>query len=317
MCNFLVRKFSVFFLVLTLVFVVVGCGSDTSSDSNQAALSGEIKIEGSSTVYPIAQAVAEEFMLLHDGVNITVGLSGTSNGFKAIINGEADIANASRHIKDEELQTIASNNDEAIEMPVAYDGITVVVHPDNDWALDMTVEELNKIWAKGSTIKRWNEVRAQWPDEPISLFGPGTSSGTFDYFTEVINGKAKESREDFIASEDDNVLVQGVSGDRYALGYFGFAYYEENKAKLKAVGIKETAESAAVLPTIETIGDGSYKPLSREIYIYPLKSALSRLEVQEFLKFYMSEEGGQTLAEEVGYVRLEQAKYDQNLSFLP
>jgi phosphate transport system substrate-binding protein len=181
----------------------------------------------------------------------------------------------------------------------------------------MTVEELNKIWAKGSTIKRWNEVRAQWPDEPISLFGPGTSSGTFDYFTEVINGKAKESREDFIASEDDNVLVQGVSGDRYALGYFGFAYYEENKAKLKAVGIKETAESAAVLPTIETIGDGSYKPLSREIYIYPLKSALSRLEVQEFLKFYMSEEGGQTLAEEVGYVRLEQAKYDQNLSFLP
>jgi phosphate transport system substrate-binding protein len=307
----------VFFLVLTLVFVVVGCGSDTSSDSNQAALSGEIKIEGSSTVYPIAQAVAEEFMLLHDGVNITVGLSGTSNGFKAIINGEADIANASRHIKDEELQTIASNNDEAIEMPVAYDGITVVVHPDNDWALDMTVEELNKIWAKGSTIKRWNEVRAQWPDEPISLFGPGTSSGTFDYFTEVINGKAKESREDFIASEDDNVLVQGVSGDRYALGYFGFAYYEENKAKLKAVGIKETAESAAVLPTIETIGDGSYKPLSREIYIYPLKSALSRLEVQEFLKFYMSEEGGQTLAEEVGYVRLEQAKYDQNLSFLP
>ncbi len=317
MCNVLVRKFSVFFLVLTLVFVVVGCGSDTSSDSNQAALSGEIKIEGSSTVYPIAQAVAEEFMLLHDGVNITVGLSGTSNGFKAIINGEADIANASRHIKDEELQTIASNNDEAIEMPVAYDGITVVVHPDNDWALDMTVEELNKIWAKGSTIKRWNEVRAQWPDEPISLFGPGTSSGTFDYFTEVINGKAKESREDFIASEDDNVLVQGVSGDRYALGYFGFAYYEENKAKLKAVGIKETAESAAVLPTIETIGDGSYKPLSREIYIYPLKSALSRLEVQEFLKFYMSEEGGQTLAEEVGYVRLEQAKYDQNLSFLP
>lgn len=303
--------------MLTLVFVVVGCGSDTSSDSNQAALSGEIKIEGSSTVYPIAQAVAEEFMLLHDGVNITVGLSGTSNGFKAIINGEADIANASRHIKDEELQTIASNNDEAIEMPVAYDGITVVVHPDNDWALDMTVEELNKIWAKGSTIKRWNEVRAQWPDEPISLFGPGTSSGTFDYFTEVINGKAKESREDFIASEDDNVLVQGVSGDRYALGYFGFAYYEENKAKLKAVGIKETAESAAVLPTIETIGDGSYKPLSREIYIYPLKSALSRLEVQEFLKFYMSEEGGQTLAEEVGYVRLEQAKYDQNLSFLP
>ncbi|WP_274365711.1 PstS family phosphate ABC transporter substrate-binding protein [Paenibacillus thermotolerans] len=293
-----------------------GTNGETPAEEPAANVTGEIKLEGSSTVYPISQAIAEEFMNLHDGVNVTVGLSGSSNGFKAIINGEADIADASRKIKDKEIASLQEKNQEAVEMPVAYDGITVVVNPQNDWANDITVEELHKIWAKDSKVTKWSEVREGWPDEKITLFGPGAASGTFEYFTEAVNGEAKVSREDFTASEDDNVLVQGVAGDKYALGYFGFAYYEENQDKLKAVAIKETADAPAVMPSVETIGDASYKPLSREIYIYPLKSAMERPEVQEFIKFYMSAEG-QQFVEEVGYVALPQEKYDANLSLLP
>ncbi|HZG83535.1 PstS family phosphate ABC transporter substrate-binding protein [Paenibacillus sp.] len=334
------RKGSLLLVSVVLMIVVAACGGgnaggdEPAQDATQGAttetpteatpaeetganLTGDIKLEGSSTVYPISEAVAEEFMAMHEGVNVTVGLSGSSNGIKAIINGEADIANASRLIKDKEVAEIQAKGDDVVEMPVAYDGITVVIHPENDWATEMTVEELQKIWQKDSTIKKWNEVRPEWPDQPITLFGPGTASGTFEYFTEAINGEAKVSREDYTPSEDDNVLVQGVSGDKYALGYFGYAYYEENADKLKAVAIKETADAPAVAPSIETIGNGSYKPLSRMIYIYPLKSALERPEVQEFIKFYMSEEGGQTLSEEVGYVRLGQDLYDKNLSALP
>jgi len=331
------RKGSLLLVSIVLMIVVAACGGgnaggdeaaqgatetpatteETPAEETGANLTGEIKLEGSSTVYPISEAVAEEFMAMHEGVNVTVGLSGSSNGIKAIMNGEADIANASRLIKEEELKAIQDKGDDVVEMPVAYDGITVVIHPENDWATEMTVEELQKIWQKDSTVKNWSDVRPEWPNEPITLFGPGTASGTFEYFTEAINGEAKVSREDYTPSEDDNVLVQGVSGDKYALGYFGFAYYEENANKLKAVAIKETADAPAVAPSIETIGDGSYKPLSRSIYIYPLKSALERPEVQEFIKFYMSEEGGQTLSEEVGYVRLGQDLYDKNLSALP
>ncbi len=281
-----------------------------------AKLTGTIRIDGSSTVYPISQAVAEEFMNKFPNVNVTVGLSGSSNGIKAIINAEADIANSSRLMKDTELQSVKDKGDEAIKMPVAYDGITVVIHPTNYWAKQMTVEELKKIWNKGSTIKKWSEIRPEWPDFPITLYGPGTASGTFEYFTEAINGKAKESRSDYTASEDDNVLVQGISGDKFALGYFGFSYYEENMSKLKAVSIKTTADAKAVAPTKETIGNGTYKPLSREIFIYPLKSKLAKPEVKEFIKFYMSKEG-QALVEEVGYVHLGQSQYDQNLAQLP
>jgi phosphate transport system substrate-binding protein len=290
--------------------------NDEASNAPAAELSGDIQLEGSSTVYPVSQAIAEEFMNLHGGVNVTVGLSGSSNGFKAIINGEADIANASRTIKDEEKTKLQEKGQEAVEMPVAYDGITVVINPQNDWATDITVDELKKIWNKDSKVTKWSEVREGWPDERIKLFGPGAASGTFEYFTEAINGEAKVSREDYTASEDDNVLVQGVSGDQYAMGYFGFSYYEENQNKLKALPIKETADAPAVVPTIETIGDGSYKPLSRPIYIYALKSALERPEVQEFIKFYMSAEGQQYVSE-VGYVPLEQEKYDANLAQLP
>ena len=334
------RKSSLVLLTLVFALVVAACGNnaqggDATTGSGGAtaepqeqqeqeqapeqeeapALSGEIKLDGSSTVYPIAQAVAEEFMGLHD-VNVTVGLSGSSNGIKAIMNGEADIANSSRLIKEEEVKAIQDKGDDVVEMPVAYDGITVVIHPENDWATEMSVEQLKMIWQKDSTVKNWSDVDPSWPNEPITLFGPGTSSGTFEYFTDEINGEAKVSREDFTPSEDDNVLVQGVAGDKYAMGYFGFAYYEENKDQLKAVAIKENADAPAVAPTVETIADGSYKPLSRSIYIYPLKSALERPEVQEFIKFFMSEEG-QALAEEVGYVRLGQDIYDKNLSALP
>lgn len=324
-------KGSLWLVAVMMLIVLAACGGNnaggetttqTPPETNNAApaeqpaetgsdLSGEIKLEGSSTVYPISEAVAEEFMGINDGVNVTVGLSGSSNGFKAIINGEADIANASRTIKGEELDAIKANGDDVVEMPVAYDGITVVINPQNDWATDMTPEELKKIWEKDSTVKNWSDVRPEWPNEPIQLYAPGTASGTFEYFTEAINGEAKVSREDFTPSEDDNVLVQGVAGEKYAMGYFGFAYYEENQDKLKAVSIN------GVAPSMESIADGSYTPLSRQIYIYPLKSALERPEVQEFIKFYMSEEGGQTLSEEVGYVRLGQEYYDKNLSALP
>ncbi|MCI3923964.1 PstS family phosphate ABC transporter substrate-binding protein [Paenibacillus sp. TRM 82003] len=335
------RKSLMLLLSVMFVFVVAACGNNTEGEGTQGAapaaeepaaqapaaeekpaeepkaeVTGDIKLDGSSTVYPIAQAVAEEFMNLHKGANVTVGLSGSSNGIKAIINGEADIANASRTIKDSEVETIKGNGDDVVEMPVAYDGITVVIHPENDWATEMTVAELKKIWEKGSTVTKWSDVRADWPNEPITLFAPGAASGTFEYFTEAINGEAKVAREDVTASEDDNVLVQGVAGDKYAMSYFGFAYYEENHDKLKAVSVKVDDAAPAVAPSLETIGDFSYAPLSRFIYMYPLKSALERPEVQEFIKFYMSEEGS-ALAGEVGYVPLDRATLDKNLALLP
>jgi phosphate transport system substrate-binding protein len=290
-------------------------GGEANKSENTVKLTGNIRIDGSSTVFPISQAVAEEFMKKHRGVNVTVALSGSSNGIKKIISGEVDIANSSRLIKAAEQDEIKKKNDEAVEMAVAYDGITVVIHPSNTWAGEMTVEELKKIWQKDSTVKKWSDVRADWPDQAIKLYGPGTASGTFEYFTEAINGTAKESRNDFTPSEDDNVLVKGVSGDQYAMGYFGFSYYVENQKILKAVKIKKDANSPAIEPTHKSIEDGTYAPLSRPIYIYPLKSALAKPEVQEFLKFYMSAEG-QQLAEAVGYVKLQQSKYDANLALI-
>ncbi|WP_166242244.1 phosphate ABC transporter substrate-binding protein PstS family protein [Paenibacillus turpanensis] len=280
-----------------------------------AKLAGDIKIDGSSTVYPISQAVAEEFMKKNKDVKITVGLAGSSNGFKKLISEEIIIADASRKIKPTEIEELKKKNFEAIEMPVAYDGITVVVNKKNTFAKEMTVEELNKIWAKDSKIKKWSEVRAGWPDKEIKLYGPGTASGTFEYFTEEINKKAKESRTDYTASEDDNVLVKGVESDEFAMGYFGFSYYLEHKDKLNAVAIKVDAASPAVAPTTETIENGTYKPLGRPIFIYPRKDVLERPEVKEFLKFYMSAEG-QKLVEAVGYVKLPQKMYDENLAHL-
>jgi phosphate transport system substrate-binding protein len=330
--NAWLKKGTMALSIAALAFTAAACGAGNQQAANnqtqgggetlkpvettkpaETKLTGEIKIDGSSTVFPISQAVAEEFMKKNNGVKVTVALSGSSNGIKKIISGEIDIADSSRKIKSSEADEIKKKGDEPVEMAVAYDGITVVIHPKNDWATEMTVEELKKIWQKDSTVKNWSEVRAGWPDKPIKLYGPGTASGTFEYFTEAINGVAKESRSDYTPSEDDNVLVKGVSGDEYAMGYFGFSYFVENKDKLKAVKIKKDANSPAIEASVKTIEDGSYVPLSRPIYIYPLKSALAKPEVKEFIKYYMSAEG-QQLAEAVGYVKLPQSQYDANLA---
>jgi phosphate transport system substrate-binding protein len=337
------RKSAMVLAIVCLVFVLAACGnnnsvnsSDTNSTSGSGAtnstptpvkeepkqeepavkLSGEITIDGSSTVYPISQAVAEEFMALHPDVNITVNVSGSGNGAKRMIAGEIDIADMSRKFKEQELTDAAAGGNEVVLMEVAYDGITVVINKDNDWAKEMTAAELKQVWEKDSKVTKWSDIRAEWPNEKINLFGPGTASGTFEYFTEAINGEAKVSRDDFTPSEDDNVLVTGVSGDKYAMGYFGYSYFIENTDKLQAVAIQAEGATTFVEPIMETINDGSYAPLSRPIFIYPSKKAMERPEVQEFIKFYMSTEG-QDLAAEVGYVKLPQSKYDENVNMLP
>ncbi|WP_127582852.1 PstS family phosphate ABC transporter substrate-binding protein [Paenibacillus koleovorans] len=278
-------------------------------------LTGDIKIDGSSTVFPISQAVAEEFMKKQTGVKITVAEGGSSVGMTKLIAGEIDIADSSRKIKAEEADKIKAKSDEAIEMPIALDGVTVVVNKKNTFAKEMTVAELKKIWEKDSKIKKWNEIRPEWPDKEIKLYGPGTASGTFEFFTEAINGKAKESRTDFTPSEDDNVLVKGVAGDEFAMGYFGFAYFKENESTLNAVAIKVDANTPAVAPSHDTIEKMTYKPLSRQIFIYPTKNALAKPQVKEFIKYYNSAEG-QKLVEAAKYIKLPQDFYTKNLEFV-
>jgi phosphate transport system substrate-binding protein len=269
-----------------------------------------IKIDGSSTVYPITEAVAEEFQKKYKDIKVTVGISGTGGGFKKFCRGETDISNASRPIKKSEIELCAQNNIEYIEIPVAYDALSVVVNKQNNWVDNITVEELKKIWepeAQGK-ITKWNQIRPNWPDAPLRLFGPGTDSGTFDYFTEVIVGQAGKSRGDYVASEDDNVLVQGVQGDKYALGYFGYAYYVENKDKLKAVPVVNPITGKPVEPSEENIYKGEYVPLSRPLFIYVNLKSLERKEVQDFVDFYIKNAG--KLSREVGYVPMPQDFYD-------
>lgn len=266
-----------------------------------------IDIDGSSTVFPITEAVAEDFMVANPGSRVTVGESGTGGGFQKLCRGETVVSDASRPIKQSEIDACAAAGISFIELPVAYDGLTVVVNGANDWAPSMTVAELKTLWQPGAqgTVSRWNQVRPGWPDEEIHLFGPGVASGTFDYFTEAINGEAKASRGDYTSSEDDNVLVQGVAGDRLALGYFGLAYYEQNQDKLKAVGIDDGNPDngdGPVLPSIATVKGGTYRPLSRPLFIYVSTAALDRGEVQSFIEFYLHD--GPALAAEVGYVPL-------------
>ncbi|MCX7951317.1 MAG: PstS family phosphate ABC transporter substrate-binding protein [Clostridiales bacterium] len=269
-------------------------------------LKGTIKIDGSSTVYPITQAVAEEFKKANPGVEITVGVSGTGGVFKKFVVGETDMNDASRHVKQEELDKAKANGIEMTEITVAYDGIAVVVNKQNDWAKDMTAEELKKIWDKDSKVQFWSDVRPEWPKEKIKLYGPGTDSGTFDYFTQAINGKEKQIRADFTASEDDNVLVQGVAGDKYAMGFFGLAYYEENMDKLNVVKIN------GVEPTQDTVKNGTYQPLGRPLFVYVSNKAMERPEIKEFLKFYLTK--GRELVKETGYIPMEDAKYETELS---
>lgn len=313
-----VRRSGIILSGVILAASLAACGDNTNAENNGNAsgkLSGDIHIDGSSTVFPISQAMAEEFMIKHSSVKITVGESGTSNGMSKLINGEIDIADASRTIEDKEVSSLKDKSQEAVEMPIGLDGITVVVNSKNDWAKEMTVAELKKVWEKDSKVKKWSDIRSDWPDKEIHLYGPGTASGTFEFFTQAINGEKKVSRSDYTQSEDDNQLVTGVAGDKYAMGYFGFAYYDENKDKLNAIKIKVDDNAEAIAPSHDSIKDGSYKPLSREIYIYPLKSALEKPEIKEFVKFYNSKDG-QQLVEDSKYVKLPQEKYDQNLELL-
>ena len=301
--------------IVGLLAVACGGGGETTpaASNDQGAgtsLSGDIEIDGSSTVFPISQAAAEEFRKEHSDVQIPVGISGTGGGFKRFVVGETDISNASRSIKDSERELAAENGVEFIELTVAFDGLSVIVNLDNDFASCMTTAELRKLWEPGSTVSKWNEIRSDWPDRPIRLYGPDTDSGTFDYFTDAINGEEDASRPDYTQSADDNVLVQGIAGDKNSLGYFGYAYYLENKDKLKIVAVDEG--SGCIEPSNETINDGSYSPLSRPMFIYVNKAALERPEVKAFVEFYL--ENAASLAEEVGYVALPQADYDAGLA---
>ncbi len=281
-------------MVLGVLVGVVGLAGVVHSDM--------IKADGSSTVFPITEAVAEEFGKV-SGDKVMVGISGTGGGFKRFCRGETDISDASRPIKEKEVALCRDSGIEYIEIEIAYDGLAVVVNPENTWVNTLTVAELKKLWepsAQGAVTK-WSQIRSDFPDEEIKLFGPGTDSGTFDYFTEVVNGKQSASRGDYTASEDDNVLVEGVSSEKGALGYFGLAYYEQNMGKLKVVPIDGGA--GPVTPSMETVQNGSYKPLSRPLFIYISKKSLEeKPSVEKFVKFYL--ENAAELAKEVGYVPL-------------
>ncbi|NES24149.1 MAG: PstS family phosphate ABC transporter substrate-binding protein [Symploca sp. SIO3E6] len=304
-------------VVLTLG--LAACGGDSSpsgdaADGEAAAgsdLSGAIAIDGSSTVFPITEAMAEEFQKANPDVKITVGVSGTGGGFKKFCAGETDISDASRPIKKSEIEICEKAGIEYVELPVAYDAISVVAHPDNDFAACLTVEELNKIWGPESEIDNWNQVRDDFPDQKLSLYGPGTDSGTFDYFTDAINGEEGASRSDFTASEDDNVIVNGVSNDEGAMGYFGLAYYEENQGKLKAVEVDDEDDSngeGCVPPSTETVDDTTYQPLARPIFIYVKKEAIARPELKEFVDFYLATDSKE-LVSEVGYIPMAEEIY--------
>jgi phosphate transport system substrate-binding protein len=268
-----------------------------------------IQIDGSSTVFPITEAVAEEFQKSKKGkVKVTVGIAGTGGGFKKFCRGEIDISDASRPILKSEIEGCKKSGVQFIELPVAYDALTVMVNPKNDWVKSLTVPDLKKMWEPGAQgkVTSWNQIRSEWPNSPLKLFGPGADSGTFDYFTEAIVGKAKSSRGDFTASEDDNVLVQGIANDRNSLGYFGFAYYIENQSKLKAVPID--GGKGAVSPSAKTVEDGTYQPLSRPIFIYVSKKSLDgKAEVKEFVEFYLK--NAPQLVRQVKYVPLPQSAY--------
>jgi len=298
-----------FRLLVVTVFtsaLVAACGGSSTEKSPVVSL------DGSSTVFPISEAVAEEFQIANPSMPVTVGTSGTGGGFKKFCRVETAISNASRPISASEVADCTAAGVEFIELPVAYDGMAVVVNPKNTWANDITVAELKRLWepdAQGKILK-WNQVRASWPDRDIRLYGAGADSGTFDYFTEVINGKAKASRGDFTPSEDDNVLVQGVAGDELALGFMGLAYYVENRDKLKLLGVDdENPDNGAgpIQPSFETVRGGTYRPLSRPMFIYVNAAQLeSRPEVKAFVDFYLA--NTLTLTKEVGFVALAEAE---------
>lgn len=284
----------------------------TGSETHSEALSGKVLIDGSSTVYPISEAIFEEYAEEQPKVKVIVNSSGTGGGFKKFVTGETDINDASRPIKGKEQKLCEENGVKYLQLTVAYDGLAVVINPKNTWASEITVEELKKIWEPNSSVTKWSDVRAEWPAEDIKLYGPGTASGTFDYFTEAIVGESGASRNDYSPNEDDNVLVNGIANDVNALGYFGLAYYEENKGKLQLVAINNG--TATVKPSMETVKDGSYAPLSRPLFIYVSDKSAKKAQVNDFVKFYL--DNAKDIAEDVGYIPLPDTEYDtQKKSF--
>jgi phosphate transport system substrate-binding protein len=292
-------------------------GTDKADENNQAAeekqLQGEVAVDGSSTVYPIMEAAAEEYMAEQPNVNVSVGFAGTGGGFEKFIAGETVISNASRPIKDEEKAQLEEKGIEYTEFQIAFDGLSVVVNKENDWVDKLTIEDLKKMWTEDGKVKKWSDINPEWPDEEIKFYSPGHDSGTFDYFDEVVLEGAEIVKAATL-SEDDNVLVQGVTGDKNAIGYFGYAYYLENKDKLKVVPIVNS-KGEAVEPTNETIETGTYEPLSRPLFIYVNNKAIKEQpQVADFVQFVLENAGD--FAEEVGYVRLPQEMYDEALKNL-
>ena len=303
-------KTSIFSKLLLLVSfsVVLWSCSENNDEAEQEAvgeLRGTVSLDGSSTVYPISEAIAEEFLSVAPRVRVTVGVSGTGGGFKKFLSREIDINDASRTIKNSEVEEARANGIDYLEIPVAFDGLSVVVNPNNTWVDHLTVDELRMIWQPGSMVDSWDDIRPNWPQLPIRLYGPGTDSGTFDYFTEAVNGESGASRPDYTASEDDNVLVQGISGDENALGFFGYAYYIENQENLKIVPIDDG--NGPVAPTARSINEGTYSPLSRPIFVYLNTDSLARPEVRSFVEFYIDNAAG--IANEVGYIELPEEMY--------
>ncbi|WP_328707763.1 PstS family phosphate ABC transporter substrate-binding protein [Streptomyces mesophilus] len=277
-------------LTAAVLLAATACGGEDAGgggggDGKDGALKGNIRIDGSSTVAPLSSAAAQLFQAENSGVKVTVGTSGTGGGFEKFCAGETDISDASRPIKDEEKSVCDGKKIGFEEFQVANDGLSVVVSKENDWAECLTVDQLKKIWEPKSKVNNWNQVDSKFPDEKLELYGPGTDSGTFEYFTEAINGEDGASRTDYSPSEDDNVIIQGVSGSKGGLGYFGLSYYEENKDKLKLVQVD--GGDGCVEPTTETVQDGTYKPLSRPLFIYPKASSLDKPEVEAFVEFYV------------------------------
>ena len=297
-----VRKGSL--ALVALLLWATGCAP--TGENGQTGLEGAVRVDGSSTVFPITEAVAEEFRNVEPRVRVTAGISGTGGGFQKFSTGETDINDASRPIAASEAALAAENGIEYIELPVAFDGLSVIVNPANDFVDSLTVEELKRIWEPGSEVRHWSDVRSGWPEREIHLYGPGTDSGTFDYFTLAIVGREGAIRPDFSASEDDNVLVQGTAGDRDALSFFGYGYYLENRERLKLVPID--GGDGPVIPSMETISDGTYQPLSRPIFLYVSTAAAARPEVEAFVRFYLS--NASFLVGQVGYVPLPEQVYE-------
>jgi phosphate transport system substrate-binding protein len=294
------RLISAFSIAAVVGLLAAGCNGGGGNGADGEGLSGRVVGDGSSTVFPITEAIAEEFRAENEGVDVTVGTSGTGGGFEKFCNDETDIQNASRPIEEDEKQACASRGVEYLELQVALDGLAVVVSKDNTFAKCLTTEDLRRIWGPDSRIGNWKDVRPGYPDRPLTLFGPGTDSGTFDYFTDVINGEEGASRTDYTPSEDDNVLVQGVEGDEGALAYFGYAYYKENTDKLNLVGVD--SGEGCVTPSDRTVQNGTYKPLSRPLFVYAKKASIGRPEVRAFLGFYL--DNVNDIVGDVGYTPL-------------